>query len=187
MRKIAITLVHNKGDKGNIDQVEKLKELLVLKEDLHDEYNEAGEVVGQYTTYHQEFKNLNFEHEVKVYQVVPYGVEPPPNRYDINSGGIVQYGEGDNDKTGNHPRFFNWGAKRGMDQGAEISLYVEDVSRLNMKLFKAKLLGKLSLQEESFGKAISKEEFSKGQLKEDRELSVAVSEKLERVRKGGLA
>lgn len=183
MKRIAITLVHNKGEKRNIDQIEKLKKILVLKEDLHDEYNEAGEVVGQHITYHHEFKNLNFEHEVKIYQVIPYGVEPPPNRYDINSGGIVQYGEGDEDKTGDHPRFFNWGAKRGIDQGAELSIYLEDVSRMNAQSLKARLQARSDFSEETFGKVISKDEFRRGQLREDRGLSEAVKEK-RRVRNG---
>ena len=177
MKQIAITLVHNKGDKGNSAQIEELKNLLVLKEDLHDELNEKGEVIGQYTTYHQEFIGIDTPHEVKVYQAIPYGVEPPPNRYDINTGGIVEYRAGDEDKTGDHPRFFNWGAKRGIDQGAELSIYLENVPKLTAQIAAVVLAEKADFAVEEFGKVISKEEFVREQLKEDKELSEAVSER----------
>lgn len=175
--KISITLVHNRSDQENIDQINVLKPLLNTVEDIHDEFNENGEVIGQFSTFHQEFIGLDIPHEVKVYQVIPFGVIPPPNRYDINSGGIVEYGKGDEDKVGQHPRFFNWGAKRGIDQGAEISLYLDDVSKLNVNALRATLNAKPHFKEEQFGKVISKEEFGKGQLDEKRTFAAAISEK----------
>ena len=127
--KLSITLVHNKNDKQNEAQITALKELLLEVVDGPFLNEETGE---EWTTIHHELKGLPFPHEVKIYQVIPYGVTPPQNRYEINSGGIVQYGEGDNDKTGDHSRFFNWGFKRGSDNGAEISIHIEDIKKFNV-------------------------------------------------------
>lgn len=174
---ISITLVHNKTDAENQAQIESLKSLLNTIEDIHDEFDENGEVVGQFSTFHQEFIGLNIPHVVKIYQVIPFGVTPPENRGDINSGGIVYYGKGDEDKVGDHPRFFNWGAKRGIDQGADVSLYIDDVSKLNVTDLRATLNSKPEFKEETFGKVISKEEFGKGQLDEKKSLKDIISEK----------
>lgn len=181
---IALTLVHNKSDLENQAQIDSIKSLTHAVENIHDEFNEKGEIVGQYSTFHQEFKDLDIEHEVKVYQVIPFGVTPPPNRYEINTGGIVEYGLGDEDKTGEHPRFFNWGLKRGTDNGAEISIYIEDVSSLNPKSLKAtfqKLVDKnddTEFAETSVGKiATLKLLKEKGQLDESKTISQSVNEK----------
>lgn len=133
---IAITLVHNKSDQENIDQINTLKALLTEVTDGPFTNPETGD---SWTTIHHEITGLGTPHTVKVYQVVPYGVTPPPNRGELQSGGIVYYGAGDEDKTGNHPRFFNWGLKRGVDNGADVSLCIEDLSKLDFKKMLKKL------------------------------------------------
>lgn len=133
---IAIILVHNLSEAANSQQITTLQNLLTTVTDgpfLNEETDE------EWTTFHQEVVGLGIPHTVKVYQIIPYGVIPPTTRYEINSGGIVQYGKGDEDKTGDHPRFFNWGLKRGTDYGADLVIHIEDISKLDFK----KLLPKL--------------------------------------------
>lgn len=129
MTSLAITLVHNKTDAENEAQITALKALLTEVTDGPFTNEETGET---WTTTHHEIIGLTIPHTVKVYQVIPFGVIPPANRGEINSGGMVYYGLGDEDKIGNHPRFFNWGLKRGTDYGADISLYLEDVSKFDI-------------------------------------------------------
>lgn len=127
MVNIAIVLTHNKGDTGNAAQISTLKSLLTEVVDGPFTNPETGET---WTTIHHELIGLPFPHSVKVYQVIPFGVTPPPNRNEVNSGGMVYYRAGDEDKIGDHPRFFNWGLKRGTDNGAEVVVHLEDVSKL---------------------------------------------------------
>ena len=112
MVKLAIVLTHNKTDAENISQIDTLKALLTEVVDGPFLNEETGET---WTTIHHEIIGLGIPHEVKVYQIIPFGVTLPPNRYEFNSGGMVYYGAGDEDKTGDHPRFFNWGLKRATD------------------------------------------------------------------------
>lgn len=139
--KIALIFVHNREDIENVNQIDAIKNLVVEVVDGPFVNTETGDT---WTTIHHEIKEVGVPHEVKIYQVVPFGVTPPTNRYEINSGGIVQYGKGDEDKRDNHPRFFNWGLKRGTDYGAEIVIYVEDYKKLDFK----KLLPKLQKLED---------------------------------------
>lgn len=158
--KLAITIVHNKSDAQNEAQITALASLLETVTDGPFTNPDTGET---WTTTHHEIKGLAIPHGVRVYQVIPFGVTPPPNRYAINSGGIVQFGENDTDKTGNHPRFFNWGLKRGTDHGAEVCLYIEDVSKFDP----TKLQFDKDFSEEDFGKvATLKLLIDKGQLDE---------------------
>lgn len=188
--KISITLVHNKTDSENTAQIEALKPLLKTIEDGPFTNPDTGET---WTTFHQEFIGLNTPHEVRVYQVVPFGVTPPVNRGEIQSGGIVYYGEGDEDKTGNHPRFFNWGLKRGTDNGADVSIYLEDVSKFDLKKLEKKLTKLMDRNdtteyaEDTYGKMGTVKLLKEvGQLKEDRNLSQAVAEFKQRVTQKGL-
>lgn len=128
---LAIILTHNKSDQENIDQITNLRSLLTDVPVEFNEYDEEGNVIGQFTKVHHEI-GLPFPHEVKVYQVIPFGVTPPPNRYEVNSGGLVYYGAGDEDKTGDHPRFFNWGLKRGTDGGGEVVVHIEDIKKFSV-------------------------------------------------------
>lgn len=187
---IAITLVHNKTDAENAAQIETLKGL--IKEVIDGPFTnpDTGEV---WTTIHHELKNVNIPHELKIYQVVPFGVTPPANRYDINSGGIVQFGIGDEDKIDTHPRFFNWSLKRGTDNGAAITILLEDVNKFTPQ----KLIGKLQrladkndtteYDEDDYGKLATLELLKKvGQLKEDRGMPAAITELKQRIVGKGL-
>jgi hypothetical protein len=188
--KISITLVHNKTDEENITQIEALASFLTMVQDFHDQYDEEGNIVGQYSTYHQELTGLDIPHEIRVYQVIPFGVTPPPNRYSINTGGIVEFGQGDNDKIDNHPRFFNWGLKRGIDQGADISVFLIDPSQLTANKIKQginALKNDVELIDLPWVKLITKRALRViGQLKEDGSLNEELIEYKDRMIRGGL-
>jgi len=128
--KLALILTHNKSNQENTNQINSVKSILKEVTDGPFFNEETGET---WTTIHHEIIGLNIPHEVKVYQIVPFGVTPPENIYEINSGGIVYYLKGDEDKTGDHPRFFNWGLKRGTDYGAEIVIHLEDYKKLKVE------------------------------------------------------
>jgi hypothetical protein len=128
MIKLAIVIVHNKGDVGNIAQIETLKPLITQITDVNTQYDVNGKAIGTYNIYHYEVAGLSIPHELKLYQVVPYGVKEPSNFYDIDSHNVL-YRKGDEDKTGDHPQFFNWGVKRGTDYGADYVIYLPDVSQ----------------------------------------------------------
>lgn len=151
--KIAITLVHNKTDLENVAQINALKAL--LKEVVDGPFVDPD--TGQtWTTTHHEITGLNIPHEVKVYQVIPYNVTPPANRYSINSGGIVEY-TAKEPLTGHHPRFFNWGLKRGTDNGADVFIYLSATVNLNTQKIKNalnKLVNNIELLEENWGKIV---------------------------------
>lgn len=131
---IAIVITHNKGDLANQAQIESIKGLVTRITDINTD-PESGET---FETYHYEINNLGVPHELRIYQIVPFGVNVPPNFYELDSHNVL-YRAGDEDKTGDHPRFFNWGMKRGTDYGAEVVIHLEDVSKLDFK----KLLPKL--------------------------------------------
>lgn len=156
MRQIAITLIHNKAN--NKAQIESLLPLIEKHTEIHEEevrdrtvteeeekyLDEFGveqvrmvtkEVLSEpytatFETYYYTLKGLP-EYNVKFYQIVPYGVEKPSNIHLIDSHNVF-YGEGDEDKIGDHPRFFNWAIKRGTDMGAEVVLYMDDVKKLSI-------------------------------------------------------
>lgn len=133
--KIGIVLVHNKGELQNQAQIEFFKSLLTLNSKTDPVFSLVDGVptqTGTATTYFYTLNDLKFEHEVKFYQIVPYGVMPPANLYSLDSYKVF-YARGDEDKTGDHPRFFNWGLKRATDHGNEIVLYLEDFSKLVVK------------------------------------------------------
>lgn len=155
---IAICLVHNKSNKANKAQLDALIPLIEKHTESHDEevqdrtvteveekyLDEFGaeqtrmvtqEVLGEpytatFETYYYTLKGLP-DYEVKFFQIIPFGVTPPPNIDAIDSH-KVWYGEGDSDKQGDHPRFFNWALKRGTDLGAEVVLYMEDIKKLSI-------------------------------------------------------
>lgn len=185
--KISITLVHNKTDAQNEAQITALASYL---EEIVDGPFTDPETGESWTTTHHEIKGLNIPHEVKVYQIIPYGVTPPPSRYLINSGGIVQYGLGDEDKTGSHPRFFNWALKRGTDNGADISIYIEDITKISpVKARQAlqKFTNDTEFVEADFGKLASLRLLKQvGQLKEDKILNDAFIDLKSRVVEKGL-
>lgn len=128
---IAIILVHNKREEENEAQIEYLKSLVNKITDINDQYDQEGNIIGTYETYHYELEGLD-GYEVKFFQVIPFGVALPPNLYDIDSHKVF-YGKGDEDKMGDHSRFFNWGLKRGTDYGAEAVVYLENPAKLSIQ------------------------------------------------------
>lgn len=193
MIRLAITLVHNKTDAQNAAQIEAVKLMLEYAEEAIPVFDENGVQTGTTARPYDKLTGLAIPHEIKVFQIVPYGVTPPPNRYDINSGGIVYYGVGDEDKTGTHPRFFNWGLKRGTDNGADVSIYLEDVTQFDIsKLEKKldKLINKnddTEYAEDTYGKLATVKLLREvGQLKEDRSFVDAITELKGRVVEKGL-
>lgn len=134
--KITITLIHNKSDKENQAQVEFFKDLIqeIIEDRGQDE--DGNPITETYSV----FKDLDIPHTVEFYQITPfqpdnkskpYNAVLTPNMHDL-PGPNVQYGKGDEDKVGDHPRFFNWGLKRGTDYGGDISIYVPDVNDFNL-------------------------------------------------------
>lgn len=187
---IAVTIVHNKTDQENEAQITALSSLLEVAFDIFDETDEQGNVIGQIQVPYHKIIGLDIDHRVKVFQVIPFGVTSPPSIYAINSGGIVYYGVGDENKVGTHPRFFNWGLKRGTDNGAEIAVYLQDPASLTgtkARQALAKLRNDTEFVEESWGKIATLRLLKEvGQLKEDRTFSEAVTDYKGRISQGGL-
>src|SRR3990172_3452523 len=140
--KLAIVIVHNKTNSENQAQISSILPLVVKNSQLitEDIYDSNGNVIGQQIneSYYYIIKGLTIPHEVRFYQVVPYGVNHPLNFNELDSHNVI-YGEGDEDKTGNHPRFFNWGLKRGTDYGADVVIYLIDPSQLTAAKIQAGL------------------------------------------------
>lgn len=136
---LAIVLTHNKPD--NSKQIEDLASLIednrtpeVDKEgNPTGRMDKNGEIITRHT--HYNLKGLP-EHEVKFYQIVPFGVERPANMNLIDSHNVI-YGKGDEDKVRNHKRFFNWGLKRATDYGADLVLHLD--GNLNVNALKGLL------------------------------------------------
>lgn len=185
--KIAITLVHNKTDAQNEAQLQAILPLIEQIEDVHDELDENGQVIGQYSTFHYQIKALPIEHEVRFYQVIPHGVTHPPS-LDLLDSHKVFYGPEDSSKG--ETRFFNWGLKRGTDHGADLSVYLADpVALTQTKLRNALSLLKNDTEyvETAWGKIGTLKLLKQvGELKEDRGLSEAVSDYKTRISQGGL-
>lgn len=214
---VAITLVHNKSDKENEKQIDALLPLIEKHTQDHEEevqdrtvteveeeyIDDEGvtqtrmvtqEVLGKpYTaTFQSHYYTLQGlpDYEVKFFQIIPFGVTPPPNLDQINSH-KVWYGEGDSDKQGDHPRFFNWAVKRGTDYGAEIVLYMDDVKKLSIDDLAIELntLADPNVKTE-FIKNVSGKQITvkalreKGQLDESKSVDVEL-EKYKEVKKNG--
>lgn len=148
---LAIVLVHNKSDQENEAQIEELlNRLTEVRLPLFEEDKPVLNDEGIQKTYfsHYLLDGLNIEHVVSVYQIVPFQPDNTSEPYEavrplnfnrLNSHNVL-YGRGDEDKLGDHPRFFNWGLKRSTDYGADVVLNVEDVSKLNIKELNSQLL-----------------------------------------------
>lgn len=196
--KIAITLVHNKTDSENVAQIEAAK-LLVDEVKVpaftNDESGTSVPIVDPESGIQKQIligykiKNLAIDHMVKFFQVFPYGVTPPANYNDIDSHKVF-YGKGDEDKTNDHPRFFNWGLKRGTDNGADISVYLSDPAALTSTKVRTALNGlknDTEFIEEAWGKIGTLKLLREvGQLKEDRSLTQAITDLKTRVVEKGL-
>ena len=126
MIKIAVGLVHNKNTAlANRQQIQNLLPLVVTNTDANGRKT--------YT-----LSGVTIEHEAIFFQVVPFGVTPPTNLYDLDSYKVF-YGANDTDKVGDHARFFNWLFKRGTDYGADIVCYLRfpalvDAADLNLAI-----------------------------------------------------
>ena len=161
--KIAITLVHNHSDSENEAQIDTILGLVERITDTHTD-PESGE---DFFTYHYEIKGLGVPHEVRFYHVVPFGVTKPSN-LDQLDGHKVFYGPEFQmvDKT-----FFDWGLKRGVDNGADVSLYLEAISKLDFKKMLSKLekvadkSDKTEFVQDTAGKIANVEYFKKGGLR----------------------
>lgn len=124
---LAIVLTHNLGDQGNFDQIETLKPLITKITDQN--VDSDG---NPFETYHYELTGISQLHELRLYQIVPFGVTEPSNFNDIDSHNVI-YRKGDEDKTGDHPRFFNWGLKRATDYGADVVIHLDDPTTFSVK------------------------------------------------------
>jgi len=148
--KIAIVLTHNKSDAENIAQIEFLKPLIEKQIETHNFLDDEGNPTEEtYETYYYTIKNL-VGYEVKFYQILPYGVKEPPNFNDIDSHNVI-YRKGDEDKVGNHPRFFNWGLKRATDYGADIVIHLDDYTNFNISQLSTDLLSLSAKETKPYG------------------------------------
>ena len=123
---IAVGLVHNKSDANNQKQIQDILPLVEKHTDLE----------GNLLFY--SLSGMAMEHQAIFFQVIPFGVTPPVNLYALDSYKVF-YGKGDEDKTGEHARFFNWLFKRGTDYGAEVVAYVRSPEMLGTKDFEKQL------------------------------------------------
>lgn len=128
---IAIIITHNKSDQDNFDQIEAIKSVVETVTETKTNYDFNGNPVGTYEVSHYEIKNLGVAHEVKFYQILPFGANKPSNFLSLDSHNVL-YGKGDEDKKGDHPRFFNWGLKRATDYGADIVIHLEDHTKFSV-------------------------------------------------------
>lgn len=181
MISLAVVIVHN-GTNTQNEAV--INAILSRIERFESEEPETG-----ITTSHYEITALNREHVVRFYQIIPFGVTPPSN-LDLLDSHKVFYGAGDENKTGTHPRFFNWGLKRATDYGADVVIYVQDASRLtaaNLRTALDKLINNTEFVEEQFGKVATLRLLRLiGQLKEDRNFTQAINDYKTRITRGGL-
>jgi len=133
MLKIAITIVHNKSNAQNQAQI---TALLPFVEKITDGPFTDPESGASWTTFHYQLKDLAIEHEVRFFQVVPNGVTPPANLYDLDSQKVFY---GPEDATKGATRFFNWGLKRSIDSGVDVACYLIDPTQLTAAKLQAGL------------------------------------------------
>lgn len=184
---IAIVIVHNKNAAGNRNQITALaSHLTEVRETRLDENGavildeETGQPVQFLVGYR--IQGIVRDHLCHLYQIVPFGINPPSNLYLLDSYKVF-YGAGDENKTGTHPRFFNWGLKRGIDHGADVVIYLSDLASLTISDLDDKagrladLLGTLIFTESTWGKMGHRRLLLRiGQLLEDRTFDQAVTE-----------
>lgn len=187
---LAIVLCHNKSNAENVAQIDAILPLVEKITEMVPVFPpEGGSPIGTQEIYHYEIKNLSIPHEVRFYQIVPFGVTPPPNLRLLDSHNVY-FGNGDEDKTGDHPRFFNWGLKRATDYGADIAVYLQDPTQLTTTRLRnavAKLVNDTEFIEATWGKLGTLRLLKiVGQLKEDRTFTQAISDLKTRVTQKGL-
>ena len=187
MVRLAITLVHNKSSQQNFDQIEALLPLVTKVTETIPRYDDQGVQVGTYEIYHYEITNLQIPHTVRFYQVIPHGVTPPSNLYQLDSAKVF-YGPEDADKG--ETRFFNWGLKRGTDQGADISIYLhnpQQLTRAKLRSALNRMVNNTELVDTLWCKVASVRVLTRiGQMKEDKPFSDGLRDLKDRITKGGL-
>ena len=164
MLKLAITLLHDKTNTVNENRISTILGMLTKHEQTTTEmvsdrifkevqkvrkdsatgvetpYTELEETAtpeyeASFTTYYYTINAIDIPHEVRFYHVVPFGINRPSNMDELDGHKVIYGPEFQMvEKT-----FFDWGLKRGTDHGADVSIYVEDLSKLDFK----KLLPKL--------------------------------------------
>lgn len=127
MVKIVLVLIHNKSNQENSDQIEGLKSFLSLNSRINNTTDMDGHVTGSYKTYFYTLNALIEEHEVKIYQILPFGVIEPANINSLVSENVL-YRLGDEDKVGDHPRFYNWALAKAVNNGFDIVSVIDDIS-----------------------------------------------------------
>jgi len=119
MKTIAVTLVHDKKDNA--------QQIIDLLDKLEPQYMDAimdgpdSDPVQLFTGY--KFKDIKEDHEVKVYQFVPQGVEPPENIFDLVSYNIY-FG---NDVPDKDTHWYNVALARAGQHGADTLAFVDKV------------------------------------------------------------
>lgn len=133
MIKITIVLIHNKSDELNKAQIEILKPNILLLVDHHERQDQEGNL-QKYNTYHYEMKGLTIPHEVRFFQLIPYGVTVDHEiLYSIDSFKVF-YGRGDEDKVDWHPRFFNHAMRFSVDSmSSDVVIHLHDHKTFNIK------------------------------------------------------
>ena len=156
---LAFTLVHNLGALANAAQIVRMLTLITPVVELIDGEDTVMPVYDLTGTLHR----------VRFYQVVPFGVETPANLDALNSH-KVWYRAGDENKTDDHPRFYNWGLKRGTDYGAEAVVHITDAvtfTAIDLELHLAQLRNSMVFREPSWGQITALRLLREvGQLKE---------------------
>ena len=151
MLRLALGLVHNKANNAaNRAQITNLAALVVATQVTNPD------VPGAFT-WSYSLSGVTVEHTAIFFQVVPFGVTRPTNMGLLPSYNVI-YGQGDNDKTADHSRFFNWLFKRGCDYGADVVFYVRfpsliDAADINAAL--ARLTTTRVFLERAWGKMAS--------------------------------
>ncbi|KKW13398.1 MAG: hypothetical protein UY48_C0001G0019 [Candidatus Gottesmanbacteria bacterium GW2011_GWB1_49_7] len=189
---LAIGLIHNKNPATNRNQITALTALVerhVLNLAGQEFDPTTQDDVGISRVYYT-IAGLSVPHEAIFFQVVPTGVNPPNNLYNLDSYKVF-YSPNDNaDKTGSHPRFWNWTLKRGFDYGADISCVITDHSLFTvagLQLQIGRLIDRRVLVVPLWGLAASARLFREvGQLREDLGFSGALDDLRARIIARGL-
>jgi len=125
---LALGLIHNKTPAANRNQINALAAVAVrhVLDTNGQEFDPSVQDDVAISRVYYTIAGLSTQHEVTFFQVLPTGVNQPNNFYALDVVN-VQYSPVDNaDKTGSHPRFWNWLIKRPVDYGADICAIVTD-------------------------------------------------------------
>jgi len=192
MVNLAIGLIHNKTNLANRQQINTLTALVErhVLDLAGQEFDPAVQDGVAISRVYYTIAGLSVPHEAIFFQVVPTGVNPPNNLYNLDSYKVF-YSPNDNaDKTGSHPRFWNWTLKRGFDYGADICAIVTDhlqftVAGLQLQI--GRLIDRRVLVVPLWGLAASARLFGEvGQLREDLGFSGALDDLRARIIARGL-